>query len=486
MAQGLNTKEAEANLQKYGFNELPSSKPKNVFQIALEVIKEPMFLLLISCGILYMILGDYKEGIILSSSIFIIIFITFYQYQKTEKALDALKQLAAPKALVMRDGKEVKIAGRDIVPDDIIILNEGDRIVADAQVINAINLKVDEAMLTGESIAVNKHTHEEKRGENKEGLVFSGTLVVQGKGLAKVVATGIKTEFGKIGASLLSIEDEETRLQKEMKKLIKNLFIIGAFVSVGVVLAFYLTRGNFLQSLLSGLASAMAILPEEFPVVLTVFMALGAWRLSKKKVLTRKPSAVETLGSATVLCADKTGTITQNKMDIAVLHNGKELFALSLFKDKQAEIKELLMNAHQASQKESIDPMEKAIEKTHNDFVSHDADNFKLLKEYPLSRELLAMTRVLENEKTKEISVSTKGAPEAIFTLCKMSETDKTKYLAIVQQMAEQGYRVIAVAKATQKSASLPKKQSDFHFQFLGLIGLEDPIRPELLEKSCV
>lgn len=480
MAQGLNTKEAEANLQKYGFNELPSSKPKNIFQIALEVIKEPMFLLLISCGTLYMILGNYKEGIILLSSIFIIIFITFYQYQKTEKALDALKQLAAPKALVMRDGKEVRIAGRDVVPDDIIILHEGDRIVADAQVVNAINLKVDEAMLTGESIAVNKHTHEEKSGENKEGLVFSGTLVVQGKGLAKVVATGIKTEFGKIGASLLSIEDEETRLQKEMKKLIRNLFIIGAFVSAGVVLAFYLTRGNFLQSLLNGLAAAMAILPEEFPVVLTVFMALGAWRLSQKKVLTRKPSAVETLGSATVLCADKTGTITQNKMDIAVLHNGKERFAVALFKDKQAEIKELLMNAHQASQKDSIDPMEKAIEKTHDDFFSHDADNFKLVKEYPLSRELLAMTRVLENKEKKEISVSAKGAPEAIFALCKMSEADKTKHLAIVQEMAEQGYRVIAVAKATQKSAALPEKQTDFPFEFLGLIGLEDPIRPEV------
>ncbi|MFN0204080.1 MAG: cation-translocating P-type ATPase [Bacteroidia bacterium] len=480
MPQGLNTTQAQANLQKYGFNELPSAKSKNIFQIALEVIKEPMFLLLISCGVLYMTLGDYKEGIILLSSIFIIIFITFYQYQKTEKALDALNQLSSPRALVIRDGQEVRIASREVVPDDIIILNEGDRVVADAQVVNAINLKIDEALLTGESLAVNKQSREDSDAINNNDLVFSGTLVVQGKGFAKVVTTGIHTQFGKIGTSLLSIKEEETRLQKEMKILIRNLFIIGGFVSVGVVLAFYLTRGNFLQSLLSRLASAMAILPEEFPVVLTVFMALGAWRLSKKKVLTRKPSAIETLGSATVLCTDKTGTITQNKMEIAVLYDGNEVFSTPLFNDKQIEIRDLILNAHYASQQDSIDPMEKAISKTHNDFFIHNANNFNLLKEYPLSRELLAMTRVLENVEEKEVSVSTKGAPEAIFALCKMSDLEKNKHLAIVQQMAEQGYRVIAVAKAIQENTALPQKQHEFPFEFLGLIGLEDPIRPEV------
>ena len=278
--KGLSQQAVNQYLQKSGYNELPSSKPKNVWGIALEVVKEPMFLLLIGCGVLYIILGDYREGVILLCTIFIIIFITFYQYQKTEKALDSLKKLSSPRALVIRDGTEIRIPGREVVPDDIILLNEGDRVPADAEVIECSHLTVDESMLTGESVPVQKN--EKVEANEKSNLVFSGTLVVQGKATIKVLQTGTHTQFGKIGISLESIEQSETRLQKEMKVLIRNLFIIGAVLSVGVVLAYYFTRGNFLQSLLNGLAAAMAILPEEFPVVLTVFLALGAWRLSKK------------------------------------------------------------------------------------------------------------------------------------------------------------------------------------------------------------
>src|ERR1019366_4458551 len=314
MIKGLTVTEVNEQLKIHGYNELPSVKPKNAGRIALEVIKEPMFILLVSCGLLYMLVGNYKEGSILLSWIFVIIFITFYQYQKTERALDALRKLSSPRALVIRDGKEIKVPGREVVPDDIIIVNEGDRIAADAVIVETVNLIVDESLLTGESIAVTKSIQSDL--SNVQGLIYNGTLVVQGKGIAKVISTGIKTEFGKIGTSLQAIEQDETRLQKEMKVLIRNLFIIGAIISVGIVLAFYFTRGNFIQSLLSGLATSMAILPEEFPVVLTVFLALGAWRLSQKNVLTRNPSAIETLGSATVLCSDKTGTITQNKMEI--------------------------------------------------------------------------------------------------------------------------------------------------------------------------
>ncbi|MDH3381305.1 MAG: HAD-IC family P-type ATPase, partial [Flavobacteriaceae bacterium] len=303
--KGLSTSEVKDRLKLYGFNELQSAKPKNIWRIAIEVMKEPMFLLLISCATLYIILGNYKEGIILLLSIFIIIFITFYQYQKTERALDALKNLSSPRALVIRDGIKIRIPGREVVIDDIIVLNEGDRIAADADLLESINLMVDESLLTGESIPVLKVIS--KKESDINGLVFSGTLVNQGKGLAKVIATGINTQFGRIGTSIQKIEVDETRLQKEMKILIRNLFLYGIFVSIFVFIAFYLSRGNFLQSLLIGLAASIAILPEEFPVVLTVFLALGAWRLSKINVLTRKPSAIETLGSATVLCSDKTG-----------------------------------------------------------------------------------------------------------------------------------------------------------------------------------
>jgi len=483
MIEGLSTEEANKRLKIHGYNELPSAKSKNVWRIALEVIKEPMFILLITCGGLYMTVGDYKEGAILLSTILIIIFITFYQYQKTEKALDALRKLSSPRALVIRDGKETRIPGREVVPDDTIILNEGDRISADAKVLDTLNLVVDESLLTGESIPVAKNTQSDKA--DAHGFIFSGTLVVQGKAFAKVIATGSNTEFGKIGVSLRDIEQDETRLQKEMKVLIRNLFIIGAIISVGTVLAFYFTRGNFIHSLLNGLAAAMAILPEEFPVVLTVFLALGAWRLTKLNVLTRKPSAVETLGSATVLCSDKTGTITQNKMEIAVLYNGAELLERRNFPERKDQIDKLVLTSYRASQKDTIDPMEKAIGKTHENLFPL-SESGKLVKEYPLSRELLAMTRILETADTG-ITVSTKGAPEAIFKLCKMNEQETVKHLTVVKQMAERGYRVIGVADSLHDGKTLPESQKDFEFNFLGLIGLEDPIRPEVPQaiKEC-
>ncbi|WP_291097340.1 MULTISPECIES: cation-translocating P-type ATPase [unclassified Flavobacterium] len=485
MNQGLNTAEAKERLITHGYNELPSAKPKNIWRIAFEVMKEPMFVLLISCAVLYMIIGDYREGSILLASVLVIIFITFYQYQKTEKALEALRKLSSPRALVIRDGIEIRIPGREVVPDDLIILNEGDRIAADGIVLDTVNLTIDESLLTGESIAVTKNIHTDS--SNAHGLVFSGTIVVQGKGLAKIIATGIHTQFGKIGASLESIEEDKTRLQKEMSILIRRLFIIGAFISIGIVAAFYYTRGNFIQSLLNGLSAAMAILPEEFPVVLTVFLALGAWRLSKNNVLTRKPSAIETLGSATVLCSDKTGTITQNKMDVAALYDGNEIFLKSVFDQKQNQITDLVTTAQHASQKDSIDPMEKAINITNNTLASQNESEYKLIKEYPLSRELLAMTRVTENSSENSFSVSAKGAPEVIFTLCKMNEQKTAKHILAVNQMAEQGFRVIAVANAVLQNKNLPESQYDFDFNFLGLIGLEDPIRTEVPQaiKEC-
>lgn len=480
--KGLTVSEANERITKHGYNELPSAGSKNIWRIALEVIKEPMFVLLLTCGGLYMLLGDYKEGVVLVSTILIIIFITFYQYQKTEKALEALKKISSPRALVIRDGKEIRIPGREVVPDDIIILNEGDRVPADALVHDSLNLTVDESLLTGESMAVSKTPMADATAKN--GHVFSGTLVVQGRGVAKVISTGINTEFGKIGTSLQNIEQDETRLQKEMKVLIRNLFVIGAIISIGIVAAFYLTRGNFVQSLLNGLSAAMAILPEEFPVVLTVFLALGAWRLSKRNVLTRKPSAIETLGSATVLCSDKTGTITQNKMEIAVLYNGSELINKNNFLEHEQNISELVMASFRASQKDTIDPMEKAIVKVYENMAAKISGEEKLIKEYPLSRDLLAMTRVLEDTKGKR-SVSTKGAPETIFKLCKLSESETEKKLAVVKQMAEQGYRVLGVAMAVP--GELPANQKDFEFTFLGLIGLEDPIRNEVPQavKEC-
>ena len=476
--KGLSTSEVKDRLKLYGFNELQSAKPKNIWRIAIEVMKEPMFLLLISCATLYIILGNYKEGIILLLSIFIIIFITFYQYQKTERALDALKNLSSPRALVIRDGIKIRIPGREVVIDDIIVLNEGDRIAADADLLESINLMVDESLLTGESIPVLKVIS--KKESDINGLVFSGTLVNQGKGLAKVIATGINTQFGRIGTSIQKIEVDETRLQKEMKILIRNLFLYGIFVSIFVFIAFYLSRGNFLQSLLIGLAASIAILPEEFPVVLTVFLALGAWRLSKINVLTRKPSAIETLGSATVLCSDKTGTITQNKMEIVSLYNGNQTFKKNEFEVNKIKLTDIVQSAYLASQIRSFDSMEKAIKNCYRQLYLDKDSNYNFIKEYPLSNLFFAMTRVLKKKSDNSIIVSAKGSPEAIFTLCKMTKKETTKHISAVQQMAKLGYRVIGVASSTFQKEILPENQQDFDFNFMGLIGLEDPIRPEV------
>ncbi|MEY3416691.1 MAG: hypothetical protein RL060_802 [Bacteroidota bacterium] len=471
MIQGLSNIAAQAILKESGYNELPSAKPKKIWKIALEVMKEPMFMLLISCGLLYMLLGDYVEGAILLLAISVIIIITFYQYQKTEKALEALKRLSSLKANVVRDGVEYKIEARELVLGDIIVVNEGDRIAADAQLLQLNNLVVDESLLTGESIPVVKVI----QSSDNQHLIFSGTLVVQGKGYAQITATGVHTQFGKIGTSLQNITQDSTRLQKEMKVLIRNLFIIGVLLSVGVVCAFYFTRGNFVKSLLTGLSAAMSLLPEEFPVVLTIFLALGSWRLSKNNVLTRKPSAIETLGSATVLCTDKTGTITENKMSVAALYVNDTIYQLNSFENHLPAIDNILKYAYLASQEASIDPMEKAMVEAYQQHFPSTVLPKNLVKEYPLSPSLLAMTRVFTIDNTWVAYA--KGAPEAMFTLCTITEKEKEIYLNAVHQLAEQGYRVLAVGMSRMHANQLPESQSGFNFDFIGLIALEDPIR---------
>lgn len=472
MKEGITGITAEKLLQEHGYNELPSAKPKSVWQIAIEVVKEPMFILLLCCGTVYLFLGDYSEGIILLCWVFVIILITFYQHRKTEKSLEALRQLSSPRALVIRDGVETRISGREVVPSDVVILHEGDRVPADALLVESNHLTIDESLLTGESVPVSKH-------QDLDNQIYSGTLVVQGKGIVKVISTGTKTQFGKIGTSLQSIEEEGTRLQREIKKLIFNLFIAGAVISVGVISAFYFTRGDILNAFLNGLAAAMALLPEEFPVVLTIFLALGAWRLSKNKVLTRKPSAIETLGSATVLCTDKTGTITQNKMEISALYmNGKTCYKTD-FKTNLDNIQELLTVLNYASQNNSIDPMEKAIAHE-NENLETSKNELTLLKEYPLSKDLFAMTRVLKSNMDASVIAYCKGAPEAVYNLCELSEADISRCTNIVQSMAEKGYRILAAAKSNWQHPELPERQHDFSFVFTGLVSFEDPIRPEV------
>ncbi|MCX6245893.1 MAG: cation-translocating P-type ATPase [Bacteroidetes bacterium] len=485
---GVTSDEAAKKLESEGYNELPSSKSGNFLTIAIGVIKEPMFLLLVACGTLYMILGDIQEGLMLLSFVFFIMGIEFYQEKKTEKALDALRDLASPRALVLRDGMEIRIPGREVVTGDILILQEGDRVPADATVLSSVSLLADESLLTGESVPVRKQDWDGSITEAHPGgddlpFVYSGSMIVQGSGFARVSATGINTEIGKIGKALGEVTEEPTRLKKEMGKLVKWLAVSGIIMCLGVIVVYSLTRGDLLKGFLAGITLAMAMLPEEFPVVLTIFMALGAWRMSKKNTLTRKPSAIETLGSATILCTDKTGTLTLNKMTVRQLFNGEELF----FIDKEKELPEAFHRVAEygilASQAKPFDPMEKAITHLGEQFLrgtEHLDHEWEMIREYPLTKELLSMSRAYSDRQTGKRSIAAKGAPEAIFDLCHLPEDTRQKFVGAIGEMAGKGLRVLGVAMAPITSDDLPEHQHDFDFEFLGLIGLSDPIRPEV------
>ncbi|MCX6237118.1 MAG: cation-translocating P-type ATPase [Bacteroidia bacterium] len=483
--QGLTDEQVKQRIATAGFNELPSSKPKSLFYIALGVFQEPMFLLLVACGSLYLFLGDVQEGLMLLGFVFVIMGIEFYQEKKTEKALDALKDLASPRALVIRNGVEKRIAGREVVTDDIMILQEGDRVPADALVIYSVNLSADESLLTGEPVPVRKAewtegTIQARPGGDDLPFVFSGSIIVQGNGIAKVTSTALNTEIGKIGKALSEVKDEPTKLKREMGALVKKLAVIGIALCLVVIAVYTMTRGDLLKGFLAGITLAMAMLPEEFPVVLTIFLALGAWRISKKNVLTRKPAAVETLGSTTVLCTDKTGTLTQNKMTVARLFNGKDFMTVHAESTFPEEFHEIIEFGILSSQVNPFDPMEKAITVVGEQFLKnteHLHSDWKMIKEYPLSKELLAMSRVFNNTETKTRTIAAKGAPEAIFDLCHLAEERKAELAQAIEALAASGLRVLGVAKDVEVLSELPDIQHDFNFEFVGLIGLSDPIR---------
>jgi Ca2+-transporting ATPase len=488
---GLLETEALERLKKEGYNELPSSKKRSIFSIALDVIKEPMFLLLIAGGGIYMLLGDVQEAVMLLGFVFIVIGITLYQERKTERALEALRDLASPRALVIRNGSPKRIPGREVARGDVIVLSEGDRVPADATLLSCINLYIDESLLTGESVPVRKSSSSDISGMSRPGgddlpFVFSGTLVVQGFGIAQTQATGINTEIGKIGTTLKMIDQEETLLQKETRKLVRNLALIGLSLCVLVVVAYSLTRGNWLNGFLAGITLAMAMLPEEFPVVLTIFLALGAWRISQKRVLTRRVPAVETLGSASVLCVDKTGTLTLNQMSVKKIFSGENLFDLTNSKDALPEdLHEIVEFSIIASQTDPFDPMEKALRELGNRNLlatEHLHGDWTLVEEYPLSRNLLAMSRVWKSPDSDRYIIAAKGSPEAIADICHLDEKQRLSLAEKINLMAKEGLRVIGVARSAFSETSLPEGQHDFTFEFMGLIGLADPVRPGVPE----
>ena len=429
--QGLSEREAEARLKKEGPNELPSAKPRNLLAISLELLREPMLLLLVGAGSVYLLLGELRDSLVLLASIFMVLGISLYQRQKTERALEALRDLSSPRALVIRDGKERRIAGREVVCGDMVVLSEGDRVPADGVVHSCVSLSVDESLLTGESVPVRKSAGAGKKSSARPGgddlpYVFSGTLVVQGHGIAEIQATGTRTELGKIGTALETLAPEETSLKKEVTRLVRVLATLGISLCGLVAFVYGLTRERWLEGLLVGITTAMALLPEEFPVVLTIFMALGAWRIAQKRVLTRRASAIEALGAATVLCVDKTGTLTQNRMSIEQLFTGNQYYPVidNTRHPLPEEFHELMEFCILASQRKPFDPMDVAFQQFGERYMGgseHLHAEWILAREYPLSPKLLAVSRAWSIPGQAGFVVAAKGAPAAIAELCRVS-----------------------------------------------------------------
>ena len=494
--QGLSQAEAQSRLRVEGANELPSAGQRNIQAIALEVLREPMFLLLVAAGAIYLLLGDVSDALMLLGFVFVVMSITIYQEFKTERVLEALRDLTSPRALVLREGVERRIAGREVVRGDILILAEGDRVPADAALISCNDFAADESLLTGESVAVRKVAKEDAGELQPPGgddlpFVYSGTLVVQGRGMARVLTTGARTEIGKIGKALQEQATEATPLQNEIGKLVRSLAIIGVLLSLLLLVIYGLTRGDWLNGLLSGITLAMSILPEEYPVVLTIFMAMGAWRISKHHVLTRRVHTVEALGSATVLCVDKTGTLTQNRMTVQQLIAANVSFAVSTSPAPLPEsFHELVEFGILSSETEPFDPMEKAIHTLGTQYLTnteHLHGDWILAHEYSLSPELLALSHVWKARGSDEFVVAAKGAPEAIADLCHMNQSQLAALSMQVNSLAKQGMRVLGVARASYRGSVWPDIQHDFDFKFLGLIGLADPVRPTVIPalKEC-
>ncbi len=507
-APGLSAAEASRRLAEEGPNALPGGQRRSLLSIAGETVREPMFLLLLAAGTLYLVFGDLQEGLTLFGFVVVTVALTLYQEGKTERAIEALRDLTSPRALVIREGQPQRIAGRDVVRGDLLKLSEGDRVPADALLVSADGVRADESLLTGEAVPVGKRValpgelaatakpadgaaRVAPGGDDGPG-VYAGTLIVQGHALAQVTATGERSEIGRIGKALGMVEAERSPLQKQTATLVRNLALLALALSLALVLVHGLIKGDWLQALLAGIALAMAMLPEEYPVVLTVFPALGARRLAQEGVLTRRINAIETLGATTVLCSDKTGTLTGNRMTVTHLVAGgvelQDRLALSALAASDGgplpeAFHALVEVAILASVVDPFDPMEKAFHQLGERFLAHTEHlhrDWRLVQTYALSPALSAMSHVWAASADGAQTVAAKGAPEAVMDLCHLDEARRSHIAGVVDELAAEGLRVLAVARGSFKGQDWPANEHDFDFEFVGLLGLADPVRPQV------
>lgn len=467
--KGLNESQVLESQKLNGNNQISGINKSTWLTLLFNILKEPMLILLFAISIIYLIVGDYAEFTFMFVAIISVSAISFYQDNRSKKALEELEKLNEPLSTVIRNGKIIQIPTHEIVIGDLCVIEEGKMINADGIIVHSNDFSINESSLTGETFSVFKSV------DTEDNNVYSGTLVVSGLAVFKVDKIGNQTRIGKIGKSLHDIQEEKSPLHLQITKFVKGMAIIGIIVFLLVCLYSYWISGNLINSLLNGLTLAMSILPEEIPVAFTTFMALGSWKLMKQGIITKRSSVVETLGSTTVICTDKTGTITENSMHLKYLydHKSNKLYDENQFTD--TALQELIALAMWSSEPIPFDPMEKTIHSVYEKSQKIDQrKNFRMIHEYPLEGKPPMMTHLFENELGERL-IAAKGAPEAILNVSTLSDNEKGELRSKIKDLAKQGYRLLGVAKSTFEGNDFPVNQQEFKFQFIGFTVFYDP-----------
>jgi len=470
---GLSDAEVTESRKTFGSNLIIAKKENHLINALRSLVKEPMVVLLLVASLIYFISGKIDDGIFLTAAIILVATISLYQDKRSRNALEQLKSYTQPTCKVFRNGIMLEIKSEELVMNDCLLVEEGDYIAADGVVIESHDFSVNEAVLTGESLAVFK---------NLDNLVLQGSNVVSGAAKLQISAIGAQTQMGKIGLSINSILEEKTPLELQINNFVKKMVIIGVVVFLIVWGINYYNTWQIITSLLKALTLAMSILPEEIPVAFTTFMAIGAWRLMKMGIIVKQMKTVETLGSATVICTDKTGTITENNMALAKIYLLKSNTLFDLAEINKQEAEEILSMAMWSSEPKPFDPMEIALHKAYTDFVHPDLrTNFQFIHEYPLAGKPPMMTHIFKDTEGRQI-IATKGAPEAVMKVSNLTEIDKTIISTAIADLAKEGYRVLGVGQAAYNGAQFPENQEDFKFNFIGLVAFYDPPKNNIKE----
>ncbi|WP_309642353.1 cation-translocating P-type ATPase [Flavobacterium sp.] len=466
---GLSESEVLQSRIKNGSNSLEHQEKNHLLHSLIEMVKEPMFLLLVAATTIYFITGDYGDGIFMAAAILLVSTISLYQESRSQNAIENLRKLSQPKSKVIRNGDLTEILSDEIVIGDCMQVEEGTFIPADGMILQSNDFSVNESILTGESLAVFKNS------DSENNQVFQGTITASGLAICQVTAIGNQTQLGKIGSNIASIEEEKTPLQIQIGNFVKKMSIIGLIIFAIVWGINYYHSQQLLESLLKALTIAMSVIPEEIPVAFTSFMALGAWRLMKMGIIVKQTKTVETLGSATVICTDKTGTITENKMALAQWYTLADN-AIQNPKEKLNQTdQELLSLSMWSSEPIPFDAMEVALHEAYSKMkIKDERPHYKLIHEYPLSGKPPMMTHVFENAKGNRI-IAAKGAPEALIACSKLSKKETQQILAAIDTMTHEGYRVLGVGVAEFSGKNYPKTQQEFAFHFKGLVAFYDP-----------